>query len=432
MRGQLLAAELAEARAGTAPPSERLSPVGLSREAGRDADSELSSAIVLGGSTQVDLLLRLALRHEISLELSPPLQQRLRKFVSDWIDHDIRYDPRAWARREEVLDAAYDELHDRLTRFGARSTFGALQRLHPYLIDRLGDASDPLDRHLGVAAITALPPKDRAARVQVLVQQILKSATPDAALDDLQKALLQWDAAGPDEVIALLDALPASAGVRPEIAKVAVTRLEKAASKPTRRMLKILAVLDERRLAPESGPLANVLAADRSVDAFIAGATSHHIIEKKPFRTTMSYLDQAASTNPAVVEGRLTDVLQAAVACRHPDLAGAVVVTLPYPLGRKLIDQWAGELGGRNQVATVLWGIDCAGYPELPPKRYGQIRSAISEYAAKLPESDYERWSRDVLRQCQPRQAQILREFVQYEPPKAKPRRNLWIRRDGG
>ena len=83
-------------------------------------------------------------------------------------------------------------------------------------------------------------------------------------------------------------------------------------------------------------------------------------------------------------------------------------------------------------MATVLWGIDCAGYPELPPKRYGQIRSAISEYAAKLPESDYERWSRDVLRQCQPRQAQILREFVQYEPPKAKPRRNLWIRRDGG
>ena len=165
MRGLLLAAELAEARAGTAPPLRAPHP-GRAQppRPRRDADSELSSAIVLGGSPQVDLLLRLALRHGISLELSPPLQQRLRHSSATGSTTSIRYDPRAWARREEVLDAAYDELHDRLTRFGARSTFGALQRLHPYLIDRLGDASDPLDRHLGVAAITALPPKDRAAR----------------------------------------------------------------------------------------------------------------------------------------------------------------------------------------------------------------------------------------------------------------------------
>ena len=137
------------------------------------------------------------------------------------------------------------------------------------------------------------------------------------------------DAAGPDEVIALLDALPASAGVRPEIAKVAVTRLEKAASKPTRRMLKILAVLDERRLAPESGPLANVLAADRSVDAFIAGRPSHRITEENalPQHDRASSTGLRAPTRPW--SGPVSaDVLQAAWPVQAPELGGAVVRTL--------------------------------------------------------------------------------------------------------
>lgn len=432
VRVQLLAAELAEARSGTAPLPEQLSRVEFNPEAQRDADSELSSAILLSPSPQVDLLLRLTRRHRIDLQLSSPLRQRVEEFVSDWIDHDRRYDPRRWALSSVVLDVACDQLRDRLTPPVPRSTFSALQRLYPYLIDRIGDASDPLSRHLGVAAITALPEPDRPARVKVLVQQILKSAAPDPALDDLQGALLQWNAAGPHEVVALLEVLPDSAGIRPEIARVAVARLEKAADKPSRRMLKVLAALDKRRLAPESGPLTGVLAADRNVDAFIEGTRSHHIIEKKYFRATMDCLYRAVDTDPAVVDGRLPDVLEAAVACRHPEVGGAVVATLPSPLGRRLIDQWATELGGSQPVATALWGIDCATYPDLPPRRYSQIRSAVSEYAATLPDSDYERWSRDVLRDCQPHQAQILREFIEYQPPRTKPRRNLWTRRDGG
>ena len=432
VRIRLLAAELAEARAGNAPPSERLTPVGLGPEAWRDADSEVSSAIVLSPSPQVDLLLRLARRHGISLEMSLPLRQRLQQFVCDWIDHSTRYDPRAWARRDEVLDAVYDELHDRLTRHGVHSIFGALQRLYPHLIDRLGDASDPLDRHLGVAAITALPPQDRPARVQALVQQILKSAASDVALDDLQRALLQWDAAGPDEVIALLSYLPASAGVRPEIAKVAVARLETVADKPSERMLKILALLDLRGLAPESGPLANVLAADRDVQAFIEAVRSNRIaVEPHYFRRTVTLLSRADQTNPDVVKARLGDVLRACLACRHPELGGAVVSTLESPLPRMLIDRWASELGGPDPARAALWGVDTATYPELPERRARQIASAMSEFAAKLDQADYERWSRQVMRHCRPGQAATFEGLVSYEPPKAKPRRNLWIRRDG-
>ena len=433
VRIRLLAAELAEARTGTVPRLERLTPVELSAEARRDADSELSSAVVISPDPQVDLLLRLAGRHGISLELSLPLQQRLQRFVRDWIDHNAQYDPRTWARSEEVLDAVYDELHDRLSRHGLHSIFGALQRLFPYLINRLGDASDPLDCHLGVAAITVLPAEDRPARVQALVQQILKSAAPDVALDDLQKALLQWGTAGPDEVVALLTCLPASAGIRPEIAKVAVTGLEQATDKPSERLLRILALLDQHGLAPETGPLAGIRAADRDIHDFIEAARSNRIAdEPRYFRKTVALLSRADQTNPDVVRSRLGDVLRACLACRHPELGGAVVSSLESPLPRMLIDRWASELGGQDPVRTALWGVDTAAYPELPEKRVLQIASAVSEFATKLDQSNYERWSRQVRRHCRPEQVATFQWLISYEPPKAKPRRNLWIRRDGG
>ena len=41
-----------------------------------------------------------------------------------------------------------------------------------------------------------------------------------------------WDVAGPDEVIALLTSPPVTP-IRPEIAKVAVARLEKSAGRPS-------------------------------------------------------------------------------------------------------------------------------------------------------------------------------------------------------
>jgi hypothetical protein len=427
-RTQLLAAELTEAREGTAPPSEILGVVPLSFDARRDADSELSSAIVLSPSMQVDLLLRLARRHGINLELSVPLQQRLRQFVCDWIDHDVSYEPRGWARRDEVLDAAYDELHNRLAERGVKGIFAALQRIFPYFTDRLGDPSDPLDCHLGVAAITVLPLQDRPARVRTLLEQIMKSPTAATAALGLQQALLEWGAAGPDEALQVLIFLPASIEVRPEIADLGVARLEKMAGKPTERMLDILAVLDRRRLAPRSGPLADLMTGDRHVMAFIEATRSARIaVEPRYFRKTVTSLSRAEQ---AVVRARLRSVLRACLECQHPELGGAVLTTLESPLPRLLIDQWASELAGTDAVAAALWGINCVEYAELPERRQIQIASAVSDHAAKLSQSDYERWSQQVKRHCQPHQAVIFDALVSYEPP--KPRRSLWIRRDGG
>ena len=43
---------------------------------------------------------------------------------------------------------------------------------------------------------------------------------------------------------------------------------------------------------------------------------------------TVALLSRADQANPNVVRARLGDVLQACLACRHPELGGAVVTTL--------------------------------------------------------------------------------------------------------
>ena len=86
VRAVLLTAEIAEVRSGGRPPADILSAVGADASSRRDADSELSSAIVLAPNPQVDLLLRLSRRHGIEPQL-PPLLDRLRVFAIGWIDH---------------------------------------------------------------------------------------------------------------------------------------------------------------------------------------------------------------------------------------------------------------------------------------------------------------------------------------------------------
>ena len=433
VRVKLLTAELADARAGHAPPPDRLRQAGLGNEATRDADSDLSSAIVLSPGPQVDLLLRLAGRHAIELTLSQPLQQRLQQFVHDWIDQSAQYDPRTWALRDQVLDLTLDELRERTARHGIQSIFGALQRLAPYLVDRPGDASDPLDCHLGVAAITLSPADEGPVRVRGLVQQVLGSPAPGTALDTLQRALVMWDVAGPDEVIALLTSLPPATAIRPEIAKVAVARLEKSAGRPSELLLKILALLDSCGLAPESGPLADVLRADRDIAEFVKAARSNQIaVEPRYFRQTVALLSRADQVNPHVVRSRLGDVLEACLACRHPELGGAVVSTLESPLPRMLIERWSSELRASDPVRATLWAINTAAYEDLPERRVGQIAAVLWDFAAKLDPADNEGWSKEVRRQCGRDQAATFEWLMSYEPPKAKPRRNLWIRRDGG
>jgi hypothetical protein len=423
LRAQLLATEIAEARDGTAAPGDVLPPVPLGSEASRDAESELSSAILLGTGPQVDLLLRLARRHGIELELAIPLQRRLREFVTGWIDHPMAHDPDGWALRDEVLDFAHDELRDRIDRNGVHSVLPALRQLFRYFTDRVGgELSDPLSCHLQVAAAAAAP--DRALRVRALLERVVRSQ--EAA--GVQQALIAWNAVGPAEAAAVLTCLPGSVEIEPEIAKIASEQLARKSAKPDPEMLDLLASLDQRGLAPKSGRLARLLAADRHVRAFTEGAVDNRITtDPRYFDAVISLL---CESDRAVVEARLDSVLQACLDSKHLDLGGAVLTALNPPLPKLLIERWGRTLGSRDSVGDGVWCVNCITYPNLPVQRRARLSAVVRAYADKLSEQDHERWYVEVRRQLQPDQRAAWKSVFTLEMPRQ--RGKLWINRGGG
>ena len=373
VRLQLLSAELAQARDGNTPLAEGLTTVPLSAEGRRDAESELSSAILLGSDAQVNLLLQLARRHGIEPELAPPLQRRLEEFVAGWLDRSRAYHPDGWARSEQILDLAYDALRDRLIGGGVEAVRVPLRRLLPYLIDRRGDPTDPLDRHLRAAALAALPSRARPAQLRALLAEV---AWSQAGAAGLQEALLEWDAVGPAE--------------------------------------------------------ADLLASDRHVTAFVeAAGTEQFLTDTGLYGDVLARLDQAS---PAVVELRLEPILRACLECDHPDLGGELLSVLEArklqpSLAWLLIERWRSELGTPDHVRAVTWGVGCLAFPKLPAKRRDQIADALRYFGTTLSPADQTRWYQEI-RSLLPEGQQAT--WAEIASPDARARRNLRMTRDGG
>ena len=116
VRVRLLDAEIADALAGRAAPDAALAGGQLSEQAARDAESALTSALLRGTDGKVvvseaDLMLRLARRHSISLDLaSPPVEQFMTDFVWAWLHSTRPLDPAPWAMREHIVAEAWRSL----------------------------------------------------------------------------------------------------------------------------------------------------------------------------------------------------------------------------------------------------------------------------------------------------------------------------------
>ena len=429
VRARLLGAELAEARQGKAAPPDLLASVQFGADALRDAESELSSAILLGSDPQVDVLLRLARRHGIEPELAAPLWGRLQDFVAGWLDRRVTYDPDVWARREEILDLAHQALRDRLIQGGLDAVRAPLGRLIPYLIDRAGDPTDPLDWHLRAAAMARLPSGRRQQRLAALLHQVAWTTETAAGL---QEALLAWQAVGPAEAELILDYLPASAEIQRGIAAQAFVQLERMGARPSARMLDMLAILDRHRLAPATGPYAELLAADRDVMAFVDATRSDKFAADARYLTSIvARLERAA---PEVVRLRMEHVLRACLDCPQPRLGGAVLDALDGRDGRakELIRLWTQDLG-RGDLRAVIWGVNCIADTELPAKRREQLSAAIRDYAealSKISRSDHEKWCQEVQSYLPADVSETWADLVSESAQ--KPRKNLWINRDGG
>jgi hypothetical protein len=431
VRIRLLGAELAEVRQGKAGPTHGLPGVPLDADAWRDAESELSSAIMLGSDPQVDLVLRLARRHGIQPDLAAPLLQRLEAFVAGWLDRRVSYDPNGWARREEILDLAHQALRERLIQDGLDAVRGPLSRLIPHLIDRVGDPTDPLDWHLRAAAMARLPSGKRRQQLAALLEQAAWTAEAAAGL---QGALLAWDAVGPAEAELILDYLPASAGILPGVAAQARAQLERLGAKPTEHMLDMLASMDRHGFGPTSGPYAELLASDHDVKAFVdATRTERFAADARYVKGILARLERAA---PAVVRLRMRHLLRACLDCPHPWLGGAVLHAIDGRDARakqpqELIRLWAEELV-HGDLRAVIWGVNCLGDSGLAGKRREQITAAIRDYSdglSKVSRADHEKWCHEVQRLLPAEASATWAELIENAQ---KPRINLWINRDGG
>jgi GTPase-associated protein 1, N-terminal domain type 2/GTPase-associated protein 1, middle domain len=438
VRAQLLTAELAEIREGQPGPVERVLPSArLDASTQRDAESELSSALLLGSDQQADLLLCLARRHGIQPELAPPLQHRLGEFVTGWINHPAEYHPDSWALRPQILNYAHDVLRDRMAEAGLPGVANAVKRLNRHFADR-ADLAEPLDCYIQASRIVGL---DRAARVRRLTQLLdgvsdLAQTQPRraaVAAAELQRALIACDAIDGEIAVTLLTKLPDSVDIEPMIAERAAGQLAKMSAKPSSGLLDLLASLDRRGKAPKSGQLANVLEADRSVQAFLRGTADDRLMtDTKYFNRTVAHLGEA---DAAVIRARLKQILAACRESRNPNLAPAVLAAVKPGLARLLVDMWADslvqrDLRGRDLVDDGLWLVRCLDDQHLPQKVAEHLEAAVRQFASQIPPQYADNWYADVRRELWPGQQQVWDDLFAQDAPRK--RRNLWINRDGG
>lgn len=421
VRALLLTAEIAEVHTGVTPPTELLTNVATSASARRDADSELSSAIVLSPDPQVDLLLVLARRHLIELQL-PPLRDRLQDFAIGWIDNPARdYRPAEWALREEILDMVHAVLQERLAERGVPEVIGTLQRLWRHFADRHGHPADPLYCHVQIAAIRDLGNKQRPAQLSRLIQQALDSEKPGSAIAGIQRALIEWQALGPAEALLLLPALPGTIRVAPQVIDMTLDAVERAAEQPTPRVLDALGVLDRRRLVPPEQPFTGLLVADRVVQGFIEATTTARFLDDTSWYR--HWFGKLARADPAVINARLGSLLQACLELPRPGLGASVLTVLPSPLPRLLIDQWGHELGGPQAIRAAIEGVHWHEAPAVPEDLKARVADTIDAFGSALDPSDRDQWFAQVRDRLRPEYLKAWTRLVGYEV--ARPRRGL-------
>lgn len=428
VRARLLTAEIAEVGTGVFPVDEVLADAGADDSARRDADSELSSAMVLGSDPQVDLLLRLSRRHRIEPQLKP-LERRLREFALGWIDNPASdYSPANWALHDQILDMVYDELQVRLAQRGVCGVMDPLRRLWQHFVERANDLADPLDCNVQVARFRTLQGKQRASRLSALIQQATSDPRDEEALGLLQQALLDWRALGPAEALALLSALPITILVSKEVIDKAVAEIRRNAPRPTAGALDALDALHRRGMAPREQPFADLLKADLYIRDFIMAARDPRFQQDVAWgRRVVSNLRNA---EPVVIHARLGALLRACLEYPSLGLGGPVLDVLPPRQRTVLVELWRRELEGADAIRAAIEGLCWHEDPELPEDLRSHIADVFEGFASKLGATGREQWFVRVRERLNPDYARAWTRLV--GPEEARPRRLLRFRGKDG
>jgi hypothetical protein len=303
----------------------------------------------------------------------------------------------------------------------------ALRGLYRYYMSRPLHLTDPFDCQLYTAAMADLSASERTDELARALADIRRPGDPAAASQAataLQRALIDWDLVDPEVAIMITMRLPGLATVEPAIAALAADWLERAAKKPDRRLLDMIANLGKHGWKPGTPRLAKLASSDKDVRDFTERARGPRILNSE--RYLKETVQLVADSDRSVVRIRIGDILAACLASQDPYLGGTVMTALRSDLAELMVDGWASGLTQASQVGHAVWAVHCLAHPKLPGKCHDLMASDMRKYRAALGRKDGERWRTDVQQRLDPGLHEIWESVF---APKSGLR---WISRDGG
>jgi hypothetical protein len=340
IRIRLLDAEIADALGGQAAPAGTLPDAALSDQARRDAESALTSALLRSADGKIDLaeanlMLRLARRHDISLDPpSPPVEQFVTDFVWAWLYSNEPLDPKDWALRERIVAAAQAEL--RLL-YQDDPSAKAVRQIIVHFVDYfpdLHDPADPLYWQKQALEIRRAADEQKDDRLRHLLDNIAKwrkthPDQADRAEKDLQRALLDWNAVT-EGIAVVISSEISESRVMDEIKDKARNWLTDKASKPDADFLRLLRVLHNRSPFPSGSRLGELADGDRKVELFLRQAGDEKVRKVSGADAAAKAL---ARTDDGVLVIRADDIADAISG--NETLAVAVFMAFPTSVAMK-------------------------------------------------------------------------------------------------
>jgi hypothetical protein len=391
LRRALMGIEIAQAPTAINVRAEELASIDMGDEARRDAESAISSAILLATTSDVvDRLLRTAKRHAIPLKLAP-LQDRLHSFVADWIAHPSDcYHPDLWALSESLTQELATQLSSQSEFAGGYTRVRPLiAQVWPFLLPHADDPSSPLTWELSAAYIASAEEKVKLAELPRIVRSLAAGGDGNEALIGFERALVAWRAlSGREAMVFAHTILPPQGWPASEFADYLWASVRDAARRPDKLVLDTISRLADWRRLPSSAVTDGLHRADQRVANFLVEAAAVKTEED------LARLWELRRVDPEVVRIRMPEFVDVSLESPVQSLAVAILERLSTSWQRDFLAAWAKALRSNQSAVAAARGFlwSDAGEHGLDGWQREYVAGQIAQHASQLQESERAIW----------------------------------------
>jgi hypothetical protein len=415
LRRVLMSAEISAAPKAMNVRPEALTPIDVGEEARRDAESAISSALLVAtDGSVIDRLLRTAKRHAVPLKLAP-LQDRLRWFITDWIENPAeRYDPGLWALSESLIEELASQLQSN------REFAGSYKRVRPLLaqawadlLPRVRDPNSRLARELNAASIAIANEKTKLRQLETIV----KGLSEDDHFQELtafEGTLMAWRALSGREAMQFVDtvvpprAWPPGAFPAPELTDLLVATVLDGAGRPDRLILNTIWRLAEAHLLPINTETDELYRSDKRMGNLLSDAKAVRSVPD------LQRLRSLEGVNPYVIRIRLPDFVYVSLGSPVRGLGATLLAGLDTTWQREFLVHWGKELHSNGSATAAArgyaWCID--EYFGLRGAMRDNVGNQIAQYVAGLPDPEQAAWIESVERLLRPDEREGFQDFI--------------------